>query len=117
VQGLKQAGQQAVYGDAARPDVLEHSGVAAAKGLIITASGLAHADIIREARRLNPGIRVLARSVYLREASILKEAGADAVFSGELETALAMTAHLLDELGAPKERVKMEREKLLKELG
>lgn len=117
VQALKRSGQRVVYGDACRPDILEQSGVAMATSLIITASGLDHADIIREARRLNPGIRVLARSVYLREASVLKEAGADAVFSGELETALSMASHLLDELGAPKDRIDDEREKLLGDLG
>lgn len=116
VQALKQSGQPVVYGDAIRPDVLERGGVAEAKGLIISASGPAHADIIREARRLNAGIRVLARSAYLREAAALKEAGADAVFSGELETALSMTSHLMEELGAPREQIDAEREKLRKEL-
>jgi CPA2 family monovalent cation:H+ antiporter-2 len=48
---------------------------------------------------MNPRLRVLARSYYLRDSEVMKKAGADVVFSGEGEVALAMTEHVLGELG------------------
>lgn len=116
VREVQKAGQAAVYGDAEQGDVLERSGVGTAKGLIISAPTSSEAAIIREARRLNPKIKVLARASYAREVGALRSAGADAVFAGETETALAMTAHLLGELGATKEQIDREREKLHQEL-
>src|SRR5438034_6650535 len=40
-------------------------------------------SVIRQARDLNPSIRVLARTPYLRGGAALRRAGADEVFSGE----------------------------------
>jgi len=48
-------------------------------------------EIVRQVRELNPRIRVLARTAYVKEIQELRSAGADAVFSGEGEVALAMT--------------------------
>jgi len=46
----------------------------------------------------------------------LRAAGADAVFAGEGETALAMSAYLMRELGATDEQIDRERERVRKEL-
>lgn len=61
------------------------------------------ADVIRVAREINPTILVLARAAYLREIGPLREAGADTVYTGEGEVALAFTEHILDRLGATAE--------------
>lgn len=116
VRELQKADQPAVYGDAGQGDVLERSGVATAQGLIVSVPISSEDAIIREARRLNPQIEILARASYARDIGALRVAGADAVFAGETEIALAMTAHLLEELGATKEQIDREREKLHKEL-
>ena len=57
------------------------------------------AEVIRLARELNPHIRVLARAGYLRGIDALRQAGADAVFSGEGEVALAMAEAILESSG------------------
>jgi len=49
-------------------------------------------------------------------AAALRAAGADAVFAGEGETALAMSAYLMRELGATDEQIDRERERVRKEL-
>jgi hypothetical protein len=66
-------------------------------------------EVIRTARTLNPGIRVLARASYLRDVPSLKEAGANSVYSGEGEVALAFIEDILDSLGATPEQIDRER--------
>jgi monovalent cation:H+ antiporter-2, CPA2 family len=72
--------------------------------------------MIRMARELNPNIRVLARSAYVRDLPALRKAGAQGVFSGEGEVALAMTVVILRELGATPEQIDRERDRVQAEL-
>jgi CPA2 family monovalent cation:H+ antiporter-2 len=65
---------------------------------------------------MNPRVRVLARSYYLRERSIMRDAGADEVFSGEGEVALAMTEYILGTLGATPEQMDRERRRVREEV-
>ena len=65
---------------------------------------------------LNPTIRVLARASYLRDVPALKEAGANSVYSGEGEVALAFIEDILDNLGATPEQIDRERARAHKEL-
>jgi CPA2 family monovalent cation:H+ antiporter-2 len=93
------------------------AGVAKANNLILGSAGMAHtADVIRTARALNPRVRVLARATYLRDVAALKEAGANTVFSGEGEVALAFIEDLLDALGATPEQIDRERARAHHEL-
>ena len=61
-------------------------------------------------------IRVLARSQYLRDLPELKSAGADTVFAGEGEVALAFVEDLLVRLGATAEQIDRERARAHDEL-
>jgi CPA2 family monovalent cation:H+ antiporter-2 len=72
--------------------------------------------VVRLARELNPDVRVLARSAYLRERAALRRAGADVVFSGEGEVALAMTELVLRVLGATPEQIDRERDRVRADL-
>ena len=74
------------------------------------------ADVIRMARDLNPDIRVLARASYLRDVASLREAGADSVYSGEREVALAFIEDILQELGATRDQIDRERARAHDEL-
>ena len=47
--------------------------------------------IIKQARQLNPELRVLVRCAYLREVAALGEAGADFVAAGEAEVGVVLT--------------------------
>jgi CPA2 family monovalent cation:H+ antiporter-2 len=117
VRRLREEGVPAVYGDATHGDTLKEAGVERARSLILSSSGMKGSDeVIRLARELNPSIRVLARSAYVRELVGLRKAGAEAVFSGEGEVALAMTEAILRRLGATPEQVDRERERVRAEL-
>jgi CPA2 family monovalent cation:H+ antiporter-2 len=117
IRTLRHDGVDAIYGDAMRVETLEAAGVARAGSLILGSAGMAHSDeVIRAARRLNPGIRVLARASYLRDVQTLKEAGANSVYSGEGEVALAFIEDILDSLGATPEQIDRERARAHEEL-
>ena len=116
VKRLRQEGVRAVYGDASRRETLAAAGVATAVHLLITADVGNTREVIRLARELNSGIQVLARTTHLRDAEALRAAGANEVFSGEGEVALALTEAVLHRLGATPEQMDRERERAHREL-
>jgi len=62
--------------------LLPPAGIRSAVALVVSGpTSEQGAEIIRLARNMNPNIRVLARSYYLRETAIMHDAGADEVFS------------------------------------
>jgi len=117
VRALRQDEVSAIYGDATQRDTLIAAGVPQADHLILTSAGMGNsAEVIRMARELNPSIYVLARAAYLRDVSELQAAGADAVFTGEGEVALALTEAILHRLGATAEQIDRERNRAHTEL-
>lgn len=110
-------GYRVVYGDATRAEVLEAAGIRSAVALVISGpTSEQAAEIIRIARSLNPGVRVLARSHYLSETAMMRAAGADEAFSGEGKVALAITEHILGALGATPEQIDRERQRVRDEV-
>ena len=77
--------------------------------MIITADVPNIPEVIRLSRELNAKLRVLARTQYLRDVDALIRAGANEVFSGEGEVALALTEAMLQRLGATPEQMDRER--------
>lgn len=69
-------------------------------------------DAIRAARDLNPNIEILARTGYLRGVPAARQAGANAVFPGEGEVALALVSAILQNLGATPEQIERERDRV-----
>ncbi len=117
VRRLRKENIGVIFGDASHTEALEVADASNADILILSTSGLPHArEIIREAKRLNPDVRILARTSYLREADQLLEAGAGAVFSGEGEVALSITGHILEVFGATFEQIDRERERVRKDM-
>jgi len=117
VRALRQDGIDAIYGDATRPETLEAAGIGKAGSLILGSAGMANsADVIRTARTINPHVKVLARASYLRDVPSLKQAGANSVYSGEGEVALAFIEDILDALGATPEQIDRERARAHDEL-
>ncbi len=110
---LRSEGQAAIYGDANQREVLEQAGIAGAASLILSASGTAAAtEAVRVAREINPDIQVVARADYLRETESLRRAGANEVFSGEGEVALAIADSILRRLGATPDQLDEAREQI-----
>jgi CPA2 family monovalent cation:H+ antiporter-2 len=116
VRELQKQGISAVYGDASQRTILEHAGIGAAGTLVFAASGSPPAAIVQMARELNPDIRILARSTYVRDVSASKLAGADIVVTAEVEVALALAEQLLAELGATPEQLDRSRSRTREDL-
>lgn len=95
VRRLRAEGVPAVYGDVLRPGTLEEAGVATAGSLILSVEIEDAAELIRQARSVNPELRVLARCAHLRDVPALRRAGATVVAAAEAEVALAL-AEVLD---------------------
>src|SRR5690606_5384565 len=82
VHKLRRGNRPAVHGDAGRRETLIAAGIETAAILVLSATSVETGrEIIREAKALNPKVRVLARTSYLREARELRKAGADGVFA------------------------------------
>ena len=117
VRALRQDGVDAIYGDATRPETLEAAGIVKAGNLILGSARMANAaEVIRTARGLNAHVRVLAGAPYLRDVGPLKEAGANRVYAGEGEVALAFIEDILEHLGATPEQIDRERARAHDEL-
>ena len=109
VHEVRDAGGSAIYGDARYADTLITGGIRHAGTLIVSGTDTGAAEIIRVARSLNPSVRTFARGAFLRDVASLSKAGAQQVFTGEGEVALAMTEAVLRQLGATPEQVERER--------
>jgi CPA2 family monovalent cation:H+ antiporter-2 len=117
VRALRDEGLPAIYGDAGHRDTLVSAGAPTAGAIILSVAGLPSArEVIRTARELNPSILILARTAYIRELVMLKQAGASVVFSGEGEVALAFTETILSRLGATPEQIDRERARVHEEI-
>jgi CPA2 family monovalent cation:H+ antiporter-2 len=118
VRALRLEGVDAIHGDAAHPDVLAAARVDEAGSFIVSVAGLPDVEeSFRVARQQNPSVQILARATHLREVPALRAAGADVVVSGEGEVALALTAAILQRLGATPDQIDRERERVRGELG
>jgi CPA2 family monovalent cation:H+ antiporter-2 len=103
---LQQRGQQALFGDASRPEILETAGVASAAYLVVT---IPHAEIslriIQAAREVAPLIRVLARAEYINQHEAFAQAGAAITRYDEAESAAALAEALLQDIDVPSDRI------------
>ena len=117
VRRLNREGIRAIYGDATQADILREAGVPTAIGLVLTPPAPPQAaELIRLARRMNPTIRVLVRCAFLSQVTAMRKAGADLIFSGEAEVAMAMTEYILKQQGATPEQMDTERRRVRREL-
>ncbi len=90
VRGLRAAGARAIYGDVLRSGTLHEAGIESAGSLVLSADVEDAAEIVRQARLLNPRLRVMVRCHHLRDTAALRRAGADIVASGEAEVGVAL---------------------------
>jgi CPA2 family monovalent cation:H+ antiporter-2 len=90
VRALRDRGVKAVNGDVLRAGTLDEAGIATAASLVLSADVDEAAEIVRQARLLNPELRVLARCAHLRDAAAIRRAGASVVAAGEAEVGVAL---------------------------
>ncbi len=95
-----------IYGDASRPSVLEHLGIAKAKVLAIVISDPAAVQAtVAEAAKLNPSLRIIARSRFLTEVGVLHKLGATCVIAEEFESSIEVFSRVLHQYMIPKQDI------------
>jgi CPA2 family monovalent cation:H+ antiporter-2 len=101
VHRLSLEGRQAIYGDATRADVLTSAGLVGAEFFIVTSSvsDLAAPAIVC-ARSLDPKVKIVVRTRYLRERDALLALGAHAVTVDEEAVVGGMSMLLMREADA-----------------
>jgi CPA2 family monovalent cation:H+ antiporter-2 len=116
VRALRDEGLSAVHGDARYPDTLVNAGLPHAGTLIVSGADTGSPDVIKGARQINPTVHIFVRGNYLRDVPQLRSAGAEDVFAGEGEVAMAMTEAVLRRLGATPDQIDRERARVRSEL-
>ncbi|MDE3156257.1 MAG: cation:proton antiporter [Acidobacteriota bacterium] len=102
VRSARAAGLPVIYGDASQPVVLEAARVARARVLLITVPALPDVRaIMMAARRLHPGLAVVARADGPDAVRDLRALGVEHVTSPEFEAAAEMTRQTLQVLDVP----------------
>jgi monovalent cation:H+ antiporter-2, CPA2 family len=96
VDQCKTAGMPVIYGDASQPVVLETSGVAEARLLLITvpAVTIAH-TIVGRVRVLNPTLHIVARASGVEQMELLHQMGVYEVVQPEFEAGLEIIRQAL----------------------
>ena len=102
----KSKGESIYYGDASQAAVLEHAGVRNARVLVSTVPDpAASRRAIAEARVLNPGLHIIARTRFDQEVGNLYSLGADEVIPEEFETSVEIFTRVLVKYLVPREEI------------
>ena len=100
VEALRARGVPAVFGDAARPGILEHVQLESARMLIVASPDTYQARRVTEiARRSNPALEIAARTHSETAQEYLEKYGVNRTFMGERELALSMAHYALMFMG------------------
>ena len=103
---MQQRGQQALFGDATRPEILRSAGIESAAYLIVTVpKAEISLRVIQAAREIAPVIRVLTRANYINQSEAFTNAGAAIIRYDEAESAAALAEALLYDIDVPADRI------------
>lgn len=96
-QELRESGVQAIYGDAARPGILDHAHLERARLLVVSVGDALDARIILEhARKMNPDIDTVVRTHSESERRQLEKLEISRTVVAERELALAVIRYTSD---------------------
>jgi len=99
----QERGEPIFYGDASQDAVLKHAGVKLARVMVIVISDpVAARRIVDAARKLNPGLHIIARTRFVSQMEPLYELGADEVIPEDYEASVEMLVRVLTTYLVPK---------------
>ncbi len=100
----KKKGEWIVFGDASKPEVLEHARIEKARIMVVAISDAAASRRIAAlARRLNPKIHVIVRTRYILEVEPLFKLGVNEVIPEEFETSVEILSRVLKRFLVPQD--------------
>jgi monovalent cation:H+ antiporter-2, CPA2 family len=100
VDALRKRGVAAIFGDAARPGILDHVHMETARMLVIASPDPYHTQrVVEVAKHLNPMIDIAARTHSEKMEGFFDRIGVQRAFMGERELALSMAHYCLMRMG------------------
>jgi monovalent cation:H+ antiporter-2, CPA2 family len=102
----RRKGTPIIYGDASQEAVLRHGHIDAARVVVVAISDAAATRrVVELARRLNPGVYIVARTRYSQEVGPLCALGANEAIPEEFETSIEIFARVLRRYLVPREAI------------
>jgi CPA2 family monovalent cation:H+ antiporter-2 len=103
---MRAAGHDVYYGDMTRPEMLQRLDLPRARALVVTLDDRRAADaLVRAARAMHPGLRIIARARDAAHAAALYATGATDAVPETIEASLQLCEAVLVDLGVPMGRV------------
>lgn len=100
----KKKGEQIIFGDASKPEVLDHAHIEKARIMVVAISDAAASRRIASlARQLNPSIHVIVRTRYILEVEPLFRLGVNEVIPEEFETSIEILSRVLRRFLVPQD--------------
>ncbi len=102
VKSEKEKGEEIIFGDATRREILGSAGAAAASVIVFAISepeGLKRG--LKLVKEINPGIHAIVRTRFVSEIDDLAVLGADEIIPEEFETSLQIFGKVLEKYGIP----------------
>ncbi|WP_323752360.1 monovalent cation:proton antiporter-2 (CPA2) family protein [Marinobacter sp.] len=100
IENVRQINIKSFFGDASRPDLLEKSGIAQARMLVVAIDDRDRTvAMVEHVKKFFPGVWVLARAFDRGHGYQLRAAGADDVVSETYYSALELGSHALTAMG------------------
>ncbi|WP_129126201.1 monovalent cation:proton antiporter family protein [Geomonas oryzae] len=104
VRRLRNQGESIIFGDASKPEILEHAAIGDARIVVIAISDAAASRRIAAlVRQMNPSIHVIVRTRYLLEMEPLFKLGANEVIPEEFETSVEILSRVLKRFLIPQD--------------
>ncbi|HBG04458.1 MAG: sodium:proton exchanger [Geobacteraceae bacterium GWC2_58_44] len=104
VRGEKGTGEQIIFGDASKPELLSHARIEEARIIVVAISDAAASRRIAAlARQMNPSIHVIVRTRYLLEMEPLFKLGVNEVIPEEFETSVEILSRVLKRFLVPQD--------------
>lgn len=104
VKAEKKKGEHIIFGDASKPEVLEHAGINKARIMVVAISDAAASRRTAAlARQMNTGIHVIVRTRYILEVEPLFKIGVNEVIPEEFETSVEILSRVLKRFLVPQD--------------
>lgn len=103
VKAARKLGENVIYGDATRKEMLLHLGIEAARVLVIAISDSdAMRRILKTARNLNPDLHIISRTRTVADIEDLYKLGSNEVIPEEFETSIEIFTRVLRQYHLPR---------------
>jgi len=106
VKSERKKGVKIIFGDASRPETLEHAHIDKARIMVVAISDAAATRrLVSQARSMNNNIHLIVRTRYITEMEPLYALGANEVIPEEFETSIEIFSRVLRNYLVPHDRI------------